>query len=103
MLYNSTSQVDGSRDGLENVAERLGDLDLLGVITLLLTQRELLPTAVGHDDPFSVWRLTKRSTTACSAGLRCLDRVKGIVIKDAIRLMLRSDFSLLSILHLKVI
>ena len=52
-----SSQVDGSGDGLENVPERFGDLDLLGVVALLLAQQELLPAAIGLDDPVAVLAL----------------------------------------------
>ena len=55
-----SSQVDSTRDGLEDVSERFGNLDLLGVVALLLAQQELLPDAaavVGRDDPVAVLTL----------------------------------------------
>ena len=56
-----SSQVDSTRDGLEDVSERFGNLDLLGVIALLLAQQELLPSSaaavVGRDDPVAVLTL----------------------------------------------
>lgn len=38
-------QVDGSRHRLEHVAQRLGDLDVLGGVTLLLLDVQVLPAA----------------------------------------------------------
>ena len=52
-----SSQVDGTRDGLKDVSERLGNLDLLGVVALLLAQQEILSTVVGRDDPVAVLTL----------------------------------------------
>ena len=82
MLYNSTSQVDGSRNGLENVAERLGDLDLLGIVALLLAQEELLPAAVGHDDSVSV--LSLALDEAVHDSLQCWTEVPGQGIKGIV-------------------